>query len=51
MEISLFDEVGEAVRTLAPAALGDVYRRAHTNWHDPAEINFDGLLYDGWEAA
>jgi hypothetical protein len=28
------------------------YWREHASWHDPAEtvINFDGLLYDGWEA-
>jgi hypothetical protein len=27
------------------------YWRGHAGWHDPAEtvINFDGLLYDGWE--
>ena len=40
MELSLFDEIGEAVRGMAPAELGDFHHRAHAYgvkvWFGPA---------------
>ena len=40
MELSLFDEVGEALRGMAPAELGAFHHRAHTYgvkvWFGPA---------------
>jgi len=40
MELSLFDEVGEALRSLAPAELGEYHHRAHRYgvkaWFGPA---------------